>query len=390
MCLYPRQMINKKYTATIKNGGCVPLMPKIGTDKDGYDIYDERVANVQIPCGRCSECLKAKARNWQIRLAEEIPLTQYNYFITLTFSPVQLHRLFNKTQLPECNALMGIAIRRMLERWRKDHKKSIKHWFITELGHENTERIHAHGILFSNEPLEFKEIEKKKDGILAEWKYWKYGNVFVGNWVNSQTVNYLMKYVCKIDSDHKNFIGYVFTSPGIGKQWLETMRNIYKYVNHGSLDYYRMPDGHKVKLPTYYKNHLYNEDDREKIWRDSMDKNEIIISGNKYQANLLPGKTESNIRNKAQEINTTLGYGNDTKEWMKEDYCITPAMVRKGQTEKDPEKAERLHKHLEYLANIQKQKKIRRKKQKNLQIQNNFTTFATENNVKYDTINDLS
>ena len=385
MCLYPRTMINRKYTATDKNGGCVPSIPLIGKDENGYNLYDERVKNVQIPCGRCSECLKQKARNWQIRLAEEIPLTPYNYFITLTFSPGQLQKLFNKTQLPECNALMGIAIRRMLERWRKDHKKSIKHWFITELGHENTERIHAHGILFSNEPLEFKEIEKKPNGILAEWKYWKYGNVFVGNWVNSQTINYLMKYVCKIDHDHKNFIGYVYTSPGIGKNWLEKMSSIYKYRPHNSLDYYRMPDGHKIKLPIYYKNHLYNEDERELIWRDIMDKEEIIIKGNKYPSGMLDLPTEGNIRAKAQEINQQLGYGNDSKEWMKEDYSITPAMVRKGQTEKDPEKAEKLRKHLEYLANINKMKKISKKMLKNLQKQNNITTFATGNDVKYDT-----
>lgn len=395
MCLFPRTMRNKKYCATEKNGGIVPELPYISGHnwvEDMYDEktgewqarisksdikYDERVLNVEIPCGRCVECLKAKARNWQIRLGEEIEQTPYNYFITLTFSPGQLYTLLKKTGQPECNAIVGIAIRRMLERWRKDHKKSIKHWFITEMGHENTERIHAHGILFSNEPLEFKEIEKKKDGMLAEWKYWKYGNVFVGTWVNMQTVNYLMKYVCKIDTDHKNFFGYIFCSPGLGKQWVERMKSIYKYVPHGSLDYIRLRTGAKVKLPTYYKNHLYNEDERERIWRDMMDKNELIIAGNKYKNDINP-HIEENIRTKAQEISNKLGYGNYDKEWQKEDYNITPAMLRKGPNI-DHERAERLRKHIEILNNIRKAKKIRKKMLKNLEKQNNNSTFAGEN-----------
>ena len=36
----------------------------------------------------------------------------------------------------------------MLERVRKLTGKSVKHWFITELGHEKTERLHLHGIVW--------------------------------------------------------------------------------------------------------------------------------------------------------------------------------------------------------------------------------------------------
>ena len=439
-------MRNKKYTVTAKNGGCVPSMPIIGEDEYGHEIYDERVATVQIPCGRCKECLDNRARNWQIRLAEEIPLTQYNYFITLTFAPEELGTLCRKTRLGEVNPLMGVAIRRMLERWRKDHKKSLKHWFITELGHEGTERIHAHGLILSNQPLEFEKIEQKKDGWLCKWKYWRYGNVFVGDWVNNQTINYLMKYVCKIDNDHKHFIGYVFTSPGIGKKWLETMQEIYKYRPHESLDYYRMPDGHKVKLPTYYKNHRYTEEEREMIWRDIMDKDETIIAGNKYYSGQLDMPTEGRIRAKAQEINKKLGYGSDSQEWRNIPHCVTEAMLRKG-TWKNPYQEQEKKDHNRTISQLAKDRRLktkerlrmarvaekqriwdqkerkkkqkqvremwlqfmkektaimataeekykserkkmynlRRKMQKNLQVQNNITTFATENDVKYDT-----
>ena len=42
------------------------------------------------------------------------------------------------------------AIRLCLERVRKQTGKSIKHWFITELGHEKTERLHLHGVFEGN------------------------------------------------------------------------------------------------------------------------------------------------------------------------------------------------------------------------------------------------
>lgn len=318
MCLYPQKMVNKKYTATAKNGGCVPTMK------------DERTAYVQIPCGKCIECRQQKARNWMVRLGEEIPNTQYNYFVTLTFSPEQLGKLRKKTNLSECNALFGIALRRSLERWRKDQKKSIKHWFITELGHEGTERIHAHGILFSDKPLEWQVIEPGKDGNMCKWKYWNYGKVYVGTYVSMRTVNYLMKYVTKIDTDHKHFNGYIFCSPGLGKTWLERMQQYYKYVPGESLDYFRLPNGSKVKLPTYYKNHCYNEEEREKIWCDFMDKEKTTIAGNVYR-DKQSAHAYGNITAKAQEVNKRLGYGDDSQEWRKMPYNITPAMLRKGQ-----------------------------------------------------------
>lgn len=392
-------MINKKYTVTKKNGGCVPNFPikeyKIEEEpiwEQGIDpkfpnayvntgktktkkipVYDTRVAEVMIPCGRCQECLAAKARNWTARLIEEIPQTKYNYFITLTFDPIQLSILKKKTGLDECNPLVGIAIRRMLERWRKTYKKSLKHFFITELGHEGSERIHAHGLIMSDIPITVEPIETApKGGMMAKWKYWKYGHIFVGDYVSGRTINYLMKYVTKIDTDHKNFIGYIFCSPGLGKAWLERMQNIYKYIPGSHLDYMRLPNGSKVKLPVYYKNKCYNEEERELIWREFMDGNQTTIAGNNYCSDQITSTDIENITRKAQEINKKLGYGDDTQEWRKLPYCITPAMLRKGQNT-DQAHAHELAEHLAKMAEL---KKIRKKMQKNLEISKKSSTFV--------------
>ena len=60
MCLYPKLIANPKYSATKKNGGVIPKMK------------DKRVGYVPIGCGKCMECTKQKARDWSVRLQEEI------------------------------------------------------------------------------------------------------------------------------------------------------------------------------------------------------------------------------------------------------------------------------------------------------------------------------
>jgi len=329
MCLYPKIYINKKYTATKKNGGCIPSPPVIGKDQYGNEIYDERILHIEIPCGQCIECRESKARDWQVRLTEEIKQHEYNYFITLTFAPAELETICNKNKLKECNAVAGYAVRHMLERWRKDNKKSLKHWLITELGHEGTERIHLHGLIFSDKPLEFGKMDNNN---FRTWKYWKYGNIYVGEYVNNRTINYISKYITKIDTDHKGFVGQILASPGIGKSFItkyqERNGQEYKYEKKKIADYYRLENGCKVKLPKYYKNKLYNEEQREEIWRDFMDRNVMSVLGIEHKLTTTPGRTIMTIEKNAKERNKELGYGDQSKEWRKKDFNITRRMVQ--------------------------------------------------------------
>lgn len=333
MCLYPKKYINRKYTVTEKNGGCVPMPPIIGKDQFGHNIYDERVLYINIPCGQCIECRKSKARAWQVRLHEELDQWEYKYFITLTFSPEQLGILRKEIGKGDVdtNAALGLAIRRSLERYRKDHKKSLRHWYISELGHEGTERIHSHGIIFSNEPLEFT---KSKEENFYHWKYWKYGLVYVGTYCNHQTINYIVKYMLKIDDDHKGYVGQVFCSPGIGKAYIEKPNTqiTHKYRPRHTNDFYRLQNGTKVKLPTYYKNKLLNEEERERMWREFMDMDKVTVMGNDHSTT--DNRTLGNIVAKAQEINRFLEYGDDSKEWRKRTYNITQRMINSEKTKK--------------------------------------------------------
>ena len=56
----------------------------INRDIKKYGVVDiEKFVNV--PCGKCEECLKSRARGWAFRILKEAEKYQENYFITFTY-----------------------------------------------------------------------------------------------------------------------------------------------------------------------------------------------------------------------------------------------------------------------------------------------------------------
>ena len=174
-------------------------------------------------------------------------------FITFTFSNESLinlendlgHNTMNAYDID--NAIATLSTRRFLERWRKKYKKSVKHWFVTELGGNNTERIHIHGLLWT------KESTNTID------KIWSYGNTWIGDYVTERTINYIVKYINKVDHKHKEYKPKILTSAGIGKGYFE--RNDYKnnsFKDKDTKEYYKTRSGHKMALPIYYRNKIYH------------------------------------------------------------------------------------------------------------------------------------
>lgn len=282
--------------ANKKNGGNIP------------EVIDDRVLYVPVGCGNCIECKKKKKREWQVRLQEELKDNK-GLFVTLTFSDEQLDELCREIKVQESNAVATIAVRRFLERCRKETGKSIKHWLITELGHNNTERIHLHGILFTEKSKEW--IEKK----------WMYGHIWVGEYCNEKTINYIIKYVTKVDEDHKNYKSIILTSKGIGSNYIRTHAATQNRYNEDTTnENYRLNNGGKTALPIYYRNKLYSEEEREKLWLKKLDNNIRWIDGVKVKAD--DETTIFQVLKNAQEKNKRLGYGDDSKEWKKEPYSV--------------------------------------------------------------------
>lgn len=288
------------------------------TKKNNYNppkCTDERTKYVPIGCGHCIECKTQKAREWQIRLNEELKIANYAYFVTLTFSNEELLNLSQEIKNTDENLLATIAIRRYLERYRKKYKHSLRHWFITELGHNNTERIHLHGLIFPTHEMTNEEIAN----------FWKYGYTFTGDYCSEKTINYIIKYVTKIDEDHKDYNAIILCSAGLGSNYItESTKKIHKYTKGETREYYKLPNGQKINLPIYYRNKLFTEEEKQKLWQDRLDKATIFVRGIEVKnINTEHGQKEYlDILHSQQEQNKNLGYGDDSYNWNKKSYKI--------------------------------------------------------------------
>lgn len=342
MCLFPKIVLNKKYTPNKKNGGILP------------PVNDTRTLYVPSKCGNCMECRKQYARDWQIRLQEDIKSNTNAKFVTLTLSNDNYKELYNYTQnkiIIEINKIHNSntsnkdikieqltklqsgykldneiatnSIRLFLERWRKQHKKSIRHWLITELGQEGTENIHLHGLIWTNES--YDEIEK----------HWQYGYIWPrkilnkkGQWlrettyVNERTINYCVKYVYKQDLKHPRYKSIILSSSGIGKNYITNINGDVtknKFNGDKTNETYRTRQGNKINLPTYYKNIIYTEQEKEELWLNKLNKQERWVLGQKID--ISNGEEEYyKALKSAQELNSKLGYRSRKNNWIKEQY----------------------------------------------------------------------
>lgn len=260
MCLYPRLIPNPKFKTSKKRGYYKPSQ------------HDSRLNYVPIACGKCYECRKKRAREWKIRLAEEIRHGK-SYFVTLTIDDENLEKIKDELEIKETkgneNSIATTALRKFLERCRKKTKKSLKHWCVTELGEDNG-RIHLHGIFFGEDAVQLI-IEK-----------WKYGYVFIGTFVNERTINYITKYMLKDDINNREFSGKVLTSPGIGARYFEREDwKFNRYRGEDTREYYVFRNGAKAMLPKYYREKIYSEEEREKLWIQKLDKGDTWVMAEK-------------------------------------------------------------------------------------------------------------
>lgn len=337
MCLYPKIIKNPRYTETKKNGGVIP------------PIHDKRVLYVPIGCQECGECRKQKIRMWSSRLIEDIRHNTNGRFVTLTFNEESLtelraeillelsnkaegivkkyklkcekeNRNYKLSEYELNNAVATLAVRRFTERWRKKYGKTIRHFLITEIGHTGTERIHLHGIVWAGKDETIVEDMNEVEKIWHYgyvWKYKRYHGKAYNN-VNGKAINYMGKYIMKVDQDHKGYKSVILCSKGIGEGYIKTKRaEANKYKGEETDDTYRR-DGRPANMPIYYRNKLYTDDEKEKLWIIKLNKEERWI--NKTKIDVSKGYDDYyKLLKIAQDKNIKMGYGSD-KEWNQERY----------------------------------------------------------------------
>ena len=82
---------------------------------------------------------------------------------------------------------------------------------------------------------------------------WSYGITYTGNFVNEKTINYITKYMTKIDEEHPDFVGKVLCSRGIGAGYTKRPDAAkHKYKKGETIETYRLRNGAKINLPIFY------------------------------------------------------------------------------------------------------------------------------------------
>jgi hypothetical protein len=298
MCLFPKLIRNKRYCITNKNAGIIP------------EIKDIRHLYLPAKCNKCIECRKQTARDWNLRLQEDIKNNKEAKFVTFTFNNEEYNKLSQQIdykgdhQYTIDNNVAKLAVRRYLERVRKETGKSLRHWLITELGQTRSERLHIHGIIYGDSKI----INK----------HWKYGYTYTGDYVNESSTTYLTKYMHKPDIIHKTYQPIILCTKGIGRDYINTVNgklNTFNYEN--TKETYTHTNGKKTGLPKYYRDKLYNDDEREYLWSQLLDKDLRYVLGQKIEnVSTEKGMTIYNKALKyAQNKNKQLGYGDDSKNW---------------------------------------------------------------------------
>jgi len=299
MCLYPKLMKNRKYLPTKKNGGQVPIMD------------DLRKKYVPVGCGKCMECKKQRAMGWKVRIKEEIRSNKMKaYFMTYTFDDKSLVYLKNKLENEGCeyegykmdNEICKYAIRRYSENWRNKHGKSMKRWVITELGQTSSERIHMHGIVWTDKP--------KQDLV----DMWKYGRADIGKkGVGGESAGYLVKYMFKVDEKHREYESMMFASKGIGSGYLDRPdAKRHKFKGDDTVEEYRDRKGYIGSLPSYWRNKLWNDEEREALWMKKLDEERRFVLGVEIDVSTEEGMMQyEEAVKRARSKNKRYGFGDD-------------------------------------------------------------------------------
>lgn len=210
---------------------------------------------VDIPCGKCVACKKARTSAWSLRLRMHERAATNAYFLTLTY---------NTTHIPITpKGFMSLEPEHLtlyLKRLRKAHKKQdpqatkITYYAVGEYGTKSW-RPHYHLIIFN---VDIKLLESCWSHPVTKQPY---GEIHIGT-VTGASIGYTLKYLAKPKRvpTHRNddrITEFARMSKGIGLAYL-TPQMIEYHQNDPVNRVFATLDDKKVSLPRYFKNRIYD------------------------------------------------------------------------------------------------------------------------------------
>lgn len=210
---------------------------------------------VQVPCGRCPECRARRASAWSFRLMQEDKVSDSSHFITLTYDTK--HVRITKSGFLD---LKKRDLQLFFKNLRYYHSsrgcslggKPLKYYAVGEYGGQS-KRPHYHVIIFN------ARVELMQEA-------WPNGQIHYGD-VSGASVGYTLKYITKPKTVpmHRNddrLPEFSLMSKGLG---ISYMSDAMKRWHKNDLDnrmYCAIEDGKKISMPRYYKDKIYNSEER--------------------------------------------------------------------------------------------------------------------------------
>ena len=124
----------------------------------------------------------------------------------------------------------------------------------------------------------------------------------------------------------------MYISNGIGKGYAESVQAYNnRYRGKNTIETYTINNGKKIGLPTYYRNKIYTDVQKEQLWLNKIEENKAYVGGieistkQKYEMRVdietgelikidVSKKNYREARTKQRKINRALGYGSNWKD----------------------------------------------------------------------------
>lgn len=214
----------------------------------------DRSDSMFVPCGYCSECVRRKKLDWQIRLDAALAWSDCAFFRLLTYDPEHYDfDIYDKEIIKDHIQRFVKRLRRRIE-YHFGKSVKLKYFIASEYG-ETYDRLHYHALFFIK-GAKFTWLEMKSI-INTCWPYGIVGNTFN---VNSGRIAYCVKYIQK-QYNVKFYSRYPMRqcAPRVERDFRVGRRqSVYDF---DQLPYY-MLNGKKVTLPYYWLKTLLSDTER--------------------------------------------------------------------------------------------------------------------------------
>ena len=216
---------------------------------------------IDVPCGKCIECLKRRQNDWKLRICHEAGYWKHVYFFTLTYRDSMLpcyvcypdvqNEFIYHGRLPECKRIADIHgasvysttyvddVQNFIKRIRSDYKYNtgndlqMKYFICSEYGPNprGTKRPHYHGVIMTD--IEYNDLYPYFLDWSTDYGRIDFQEVGIEREDKSSVANYISKYCCKggfesrsedISNGHCSRAWSVM-SKNIGLRWIEQRKN---------------------------------------------------------------------------------------------------------------------------------------------------------------------